>query len=671
MLGILRAPSAIQQDKRSYFPGITFRRARLPLMLKQQNSEPFIDSERPSHISHKLSHPSTPAEHEEGAEEMDVGRVHSLSTLTVAAEQGACATIPSPNPTRQDEIHESPLRYENIEMYPEPWVPRVPLMNGRRNVELLQEREQPESLGRRTSSSDFLESHHSASATSYGEESPPNLDTSLLLGGGGQYPPPAAQKMRPIQDKQTQAVANTDLSASSLRLPRRIPQLVQRLRVQKSKINAVRSDVRDLRKQSAKKRKRVRISQGRLLEAQTTGAGVKPVVMADEKLLHLAERMKVAERESKASEESLERAEKRLENLEHKWEEGHEELDKLLRLVISEAIFDDASDANEDEATDSDFASDSPSDDLPPLVRKYYDAVGRINITRERLNEFEIGHQTRLANREHAFEEMLIDGKVPTEYIATNHLDEGLLNAWFVAYRDFLDDYFMMRTSMACDLLCTHKTAVEAKHQYLLQTMQTPEDPDEPDALDEAIKYNLDGPIGRMYALHHEGKHHGIRPIELVQVPFLHWQDHVEHWRMEVLRETRDVPVQDGVDPATYKQDEQNSDHYRRGFQPYYDLVVRDERKLTQFSGSATDFKPSHIILPMEDDVSGVSPPLPPVHNVYTSRVHWTCWSGEFERPGRPQSMPDMSRTRKGDPFSIWSKTKQSTWDWQRDMLTV
>lgn len=443
--------------------------------------------------------------------------------------------------------------------------------------------------------------------------------------------------------------SNLDQMAASAQTIRSIVRIMERLRRMRTTLLDLRADVDAARDRASKQRKRARLAQKRLLDAQIAPTGENVRLEADENIIKLGGKTRSATRESKTCDEKLEKAEKRLIGFEFKLECQERELYSMMDIFVSHAGADVGSEESAFEDAESVTASASQfSDDLPPLVREYHDAVGRINILRERLNDFEISYRQIVARREDEFDQAVAARQAALDSnVLFEETEAEFFANLFNSNEQFLNNYFQERTARANELLETKDRAERLRKQCKAESLET-EDPDaeEPNALEEALKYNLLGNIGRMYSLWHEGQHRGVRPLDLVRVPFLHARQRVAVWLHDVQRQTTDMSIEELAERAT-------SSSPWRSFELYWDVPFNDAEQNPTLT-SVTEYKPSHTVTSQEDDLNETRTAYTGPPMAFKRFRHWTAWSGEWDSTVSAKSLPEIA-PETADHFAQWT----------------
>lgn len=426
-----------------------------------------------------------------------------------------------------------------------------------------------------------------------------------------------------------------------------VMQDIERLHLLRRRVVRYRRQVEKAREEAGKQRKVADQAQQRLL-AKISPSNLYAATLVGDNIITLAERAKTAQRNCRTLDEKALRAEKRLVSFEYQlFEQEREVYSKLHWLDCAMPDPENDADKAEDDAY-SDISHRSNSSEEPVgHVRDYFETVGQINVLRERLNNFEINHRQALAERFESFERKVIKRHERAYLEETlTHSETSFLNHELDSGEEFLQKYFTDRMTKANELLQT-KAQATLLRELCIQLGPEPEE-DGRNAVNEALRYNLEGTIGRMYALYHEGLHRGIMPLDLINVPFLHPRDRTAQWLLDMQHETFRTNA-DEIETATVRPGPQ------RDFKLYFDLRDVTTDPWDQQISSASDYKPSNFFYAEEGDVA---PKGEAQYAFYDRMTQWTCWAGEVCYSAPPASLPDATRL---PPSSLgrWDKQKQ------------
>lgn len=442
----------------------------------------------------------------------------------------------------------------------------------------------------------------------------------------------------------------------------------------RTKVHEAREEVDFARNEAATARKRAFRTQNKLLDAQIAAVEERAILPADRNILQLSRKALAAMKHAKKLEEEVEKLERRLEAHEYRMERREKAVfEKLSSLVSSQApgIFGNLDDLVADDDDDDDRSSTSSqassTDHSEPLVRQYHDTVAQISILRERLNEYEISHRERVIAHDEEFEETYAQKReaVNREFLTEDSVEKYLANV-FAAHRNLLDSYFQERAALAQDLLDTIEQGKAAQQQCQEQDLDY-EDQEDANALADALQYDLDGPVGRMYSVNHEGPHLGVRPLDLVRVPFLHASDRVKHWLLHTASQTRQMSSEEMEQqihhiskPRIWKVHQAlpinlTPSSSFSGSNGRDSAAIKAHASYDEGYGSSKDsLHPSHAV-PVQDRGQ---------HQAPRSEIPsflWT-WSGEWADQQRPSSEPDIIKPS-DDHFDEWTKPESHTWD--------
>lgn len=318
-------------------------------------------------------------------------------------------------------------------------------------------------------------------------------------------------------------------SRHAAKVPRRLIVKFQRLIDYQRLVGEYREDVRELREEATRQRKRARRSQKRLDRARAESAALDESVgngstKGTSDVSAFAQAASNAWKVSRQEDKRLETAEQRLIGLEYKLEVKERKVyDQLESLVPTSQADVETQSSEYDDDDDDDLSSTIADEDIHPLIVEYQKSIATINIIRERLNEFEIGHRRRAREREI----MIDEGSQPN-----------------VHAREFLNDYFVRRTAMVKQFLAVKDTARQLQEQCEMEDLHV-NSKGEQNALEEALRYNVgQGEVSHMYSLHWEKTHRGIRPVELLLIPYLHTEDRIIQWMLDVKRTTFGLSIE-------------------------------------------------------------------------------------------------------------------------------
>lgn len=429
--------------------------------------------------------------------------------------------------------------------------------------------------------------------------------------------------------------------------------IMKRLQRSRSKVQDAREEVVFTRNDAVTARSRASKAQEKLLNAQIAAGAERPIRADDRTIQRLTKKAKTAMKEAKEREEEVEKLERRLEGHEFRLEQREatvfDRLKELISLQTPSMLgnFEDLV-ADDDEDRSSTSTQASSTDYSQPLVRQYHDTVAHISILRERLNEYEISYRERIIAHDEEFEEeyarkrkAITDGFL-TEDSVTTYLTEV-----FTEGRTLLNSYFEERAELAQDLLDSIERGKLIQQQCREEGLDY-EDPGEPNAnaLEEALRYDLDGPVGRMYSVSHEGRHLGVRPLDLVRVPFLHAPERVKHWLLDTATHASQMSS-DELAQQVYHITEPR--FWIRHQALPATLTAYDEGYGSAYSTHASPFVPVQARNQIRGSKLSEVPPF-----------LWT-WSGEWSND-RPNSEPDIIRPN-DDHFNEWTKPENHTWD--------